>query len=157
MAASGRPAVRRPSAERFDDGAAGAQAVGAAAQDGGIARLQAQRAGVSGDVGAALVDDPNHAERHAHPFDGHAVGAGPGRHDIADRILEAGDGLDAGGHALDTASIEGQPVDEGGGPAGGLGLSHVLGIGGQNGGFMGADRCRHGPQRLILLRRRRQR
>ena len=62
------------------DGAAGAQAVGAAAQDGGIARFQAERAGIGGHVGAAFVDDADHAERHPHPLDGHAVRPRPGRH-----------------------------------------------------------------------------
>ncbi len=131
--------------ERFDDGAAGAQAIGAAAQDRGVARLEAQGAGVCGDVGTALIDDADHAERHPYPFDGHAVGPGPGVHDIADRVLEAGDGFDAGRHALDAACIEGQPVDKGGRAAGGPGFSHVLGIGRQNRGFMGPNGRRHGP------------
>ena len=38
------------------DGAAGAETVGAAAQDHGVAGFQAQHAGIGGDVGAALED-----------------------------------------------------------------------------------------------------
>ena len=133
MAASGRPADAGPVGQRFADGAAGAQAVGAAAQDRGVARLQAERAGVGGDVGAALVDDADHAERHPDPVDGHAVGPGPGGHDGAYGVAEPSDGFDAGGHGLDPRLIEGQPVEEGGGAAGGPCLGHVLGIGGQNG------------------------
>src|SRR5213083_1527710 len=40
-----------------------------AAQDAGVARFQAQRRGVGGDVGARFVDDADHAQRHAHPAD----------------------------------------------------------------------------------------
>ena len=45
--------------------AIGMAALRAAAQDHRVARLQAQRAGVRGHVGAALVDDADDAERHA--------------------------------------------------------------------------------------------
>ena len=51
--------------ERGMDGAARAQAVGAAAQDRGIAGFQAQRAGIGGHVRPALIDDADDAERHA--------------------------------------------------------------------------------------------
>ena len=43
--------------------------VGAAAQNGGVAGFQAERAGVGGHVGAALVNDADDAERHAYAFD----------------------------------------------------------------------------------------
>ena len=43
--------------------------VGPAAQDHRIARLEAERAGVGGDIGAALEYDANHAERRAHALD----------------------------------------------------------------------------------------
>ena len=114
------------------DGAAGAQAVGAAAQDGGIARFQAERAGVGGHVGPAFVDDADDAERHPHPLDGHAVGPRPGRHDVADRVLQAADDLHAGRHGLDPGLVEGQPVEEGVGRAAGARLGDILGIGGQD-------------------------
>ena len=55
------------------DRAAGAEAVGATAQDHGVAGLQAQHAGIRGDIGTALEDHADHAERHAHALDGHAV------------------------------------------------------------------------------------
>ncbi len=93
--------------QRVADGAAGTQAVGAAAQDRGVAGFQAEGAGIGGDVGAALVDDADDAERHPHPFDGHAVWPGPGGHGCSDRISQAGDGLDPGRHGLDPGRIEG--------------------------------------------------
>ena len=51
------------------DRAVGADRLGAAAQDGRVARFQAQRRGVRGDVGPRLVDDADDPERHAHPAD----------------------------------------------------------------------------------------
>ena len=63
--------------ETFDqrgmDGAAGAKTLRAAAQDRGIAGLQAQRAGIGGDIRPALIDDADDAERHPHALDAHAV------------------------------------------------------------------------------------
>ena len=52
------------------DRAAGAGASRAAAQDHGIAGLQAQRAGIGGHIGAAFEDHADDAERHAHALDG---------------------------------------------------------------------------------------
>ena len=48
-------------------------AFAAAAQDGGVAGLEAERAGVAGHVGPALVDDADDAERHPHALDAQAV------------------------------------------------------------------------------------
>ena len=83
------------------DGGGRAQAFGAAAQDGGVAGLEAQRAGVGGDVGPALIDHADHPDRHPHPLDGEAVGPGPGRQHRADRVLEPGDHVEPGGDGLD--------------------------------------------------------
>ena len=44
----------------------GAHRLGAAAQDRRVARFEAQRGGVGGDVRPRFVDDADHAERHAH-------------------------------------------------------------------------------------------
>ena len=49
--------------------AARMRALGAAAQDGCVAGLQAQRARIAGHVGPALVNDADDAERHAHARD----------------------------------------------------------------------------------------
>ena len=59
------------------DGAARVVAVRAAAQDRGVAGLEAQRAGVGRHVRPALVDDADDAERHAHALDVEAVGPRP--------------------------------------------------------------------------------
>ena len=70
MAVSGRPAAAQAAATRQTWIARrGMMALRAAAQDRGVAGLEAQRAGVGGHVGAALVDDADHAERHAHALE----------------------------------------------------------------------------------------
>ena len=61
----------------------------------GIAGLQAERAGIGRDVGAALEDDADDAERRAHALDVQAVGAVPFGDHFADRIGQFGDGADA--------------------------------------------------------------
>ena len=61
-------------AEGGDDRARGVEALRAAAQDRGVAGLEAQRPGIGGDVGPALVDDPDHAQGHPHAGDVEAVG-----------------------------------------------------------------------------------
>ncbi|MNF96572.1 hypothetical protein D3C84_793660 [compost metagenome] len=51
------------------DGTIGVNRLGTAAQDGRIAGLQAQAGGIDGHVRPRLVDDPDHAQRHAHLAD----------------------------------------------------------------------------------------
>ena len=59
------------------DGARGAETFGAAAQDHGVAGLEAERTGIGRHVGPALVDHADDAERHTHTLDAHAVGTPP--------------------------------------------------------------------------------
>ncbi len=68
------------------DGEARQMAFRAAAQDGGVAGLETQRAGIGGDVRAALVDDADDADGNALPLDAQTVGARPIGEDGADRI-----------------------------------------------------------------------
>ena len=53
-----------------------AQAFRAAAQNGGISRLEAECAGIGRDIGAAFIDHADDAERHPHALDADAVRAG---------------------------------------------------------------------------------
>ena len=71
------------------DGARGTIGVGAAAQDRGIARLEAERPGIGGHVRPALIDDADHAERRAHALDVEAVGAVPAGDHRPDRVGES--------------------------------------------------------------------
>ena len=119
IAASGRPAARRPATQAGMDGARGVEALRAAAQDGGVAGLQAERAGIGGDVRPALEDHADDAERRAHALDVQAVGrvplgdhrpTGSGRAAIARRPSPCRDAL----------LVERQAVEEGAGHALGL-------------------------------------
>ncbi len=89
-----------------------AHGLGAAAQNRGVAALQAQRARIGRHVRAALVDDADDAERHAHALDLETVRALPARDDLPDRIGERGDGLDGGRDALDALVVEGEPIEQ---------------------------------------------
>ena len=91
IAVSGRPASRSPAMRQAWIAAALRMRVGAAAQDHGIARLQAERAGIRGDVRAALEDHADDAERRADPLDAQAVRPVPCRDHRADRIGKRGD------------------------------------------------------------------
>ena len=147
----GQAGLAQALAERGDDGAAGAQAVRAAAQDRRIAGFQAQRAGIGGHVRPALVDDADDAERHPHPFDGHAVRPRPGFGNDANGILERTHRVDGGGDRLHPRRIERQPVEEGAGHAGGARLGDIFGIGGQNAGYLPPDGAGHELQGAVFL------
>ena len=125
MLAAGNPAATQPVDQAGVNGAAGMHALGAAAQDGGVAGLQAQRARIAGHVRPALVDDADDAERHAHARDVEAVGTRPLRDGGADGIGQRGDVLDAARHGLDALLIEREPIEHGAGQALGARRIHV--------------------------------
>ena len=132
------------------DGAAGMMALRAAAQDRGVAGLEAQRAGVGRHVGPALVDDADHAQRHAHALDSEAIGARPLGDHGADRIGQRGDLLEPLGHGLDALGVEHQPVEERCRPLGLAGGGQVARVGLDDGGGLGAQLARRRQQRRVL-------
>ena len=138
-------------AEGSDDGAACAQAVGAAAQDRRVAGFQGERAGVCRYVRAAFIDDADDAERHAHALDGHAVRPRPGFSDSSDRVLERRNRIDCRGDRLDALGIECEPVEKSAGHAGGARLGDILGIGGEDARRLSPHRLCHGRERPIFL------
>src|SRR5690606_12035996 len=118
--------------QAIDNGAGGMEAVAAAAQDDGIARFDAERAGIGGDIGAALENDADDAERGADSLDMKAIGPVPFGNDGADGIGQFGNGPDRLDNAVDAGIGEEEPVEKGTGyalfPRGG----HVERIGGEN-------------------------
>ena len=88
----GQPGLGQPLAERRRDGDVRADGARRPAEERGVARLQAQPEGVAGDVGAVLVDDRHHAERHPDPVHPQPVRTGPAVGDLADRVRQRGDG-----------------------------------------------------------------
>ncbi len=93
--------------------------------------IRHERPGIGGDIGAALIDDADHADRHAHPGEHQpfgpldAVDLGARRDRPAPQPRRS-----PGGHGLDPARIELQPVEHRAGQAIGFGGRHVFGIGG---------------------------
>ena len=81
------------------------------AEEGGVARLEAEAGRVAGDVRAVLVDDRHDAERHPHLADAQAVRSHPAVEHLADRIGQRRDLAEPAGHRLDAAGVEPQPVD----------------------------------------------
>ena len=83
----------------------------AAAQDHGIAGLEAKRRGVDEDVGSALEDDADDAERHAHLLDRDAARTLTRPQLLADRIGQCRNVADAVHHRLEPCGREHETVD----------------------------------------------
>ena len=127
------------------------EAVRPAAQHHGVAALQAQRPGVGGDVGSALVNDSDDAERRGDPLDDEAVRPGEGRERPADRIGQAGHRLQAAGHRLDPGSVEREAVEERWRQALRLAVGDVARVGSENVAGLLAQDARRRCQRPVLL------
>ena len=108
----GETGCLQPGAHAFDDHACGVAAFAAAAQDDCIARLEAERAGIGPDIGAAFVNHADHTYRHGDTFDGQAVGSFERRKLATDGVGQFGDFFQRTGHAVDPVVGQTQPVDE---------------------------------------------
>jgi hypothetical protein len=133
------------------DGAGAVEAVGAAAQDDGVARLQADAGGVRPDIGPALIDHADDADRRGDAAEAQPVGAGPLRHDGPQGIRQRRNLLQPDGHGLDARRIQPQPVAQRGQPVIGL---QIGGVGGEDALLPGAQGVGGGGQRAISLCRR---
>ena len=153
--ARGQARRREPAPQTGGDGARRMEALGAAAQDHRVARLEAQAAGVGGDVGARFVDHPDDPERHPHALDAEPVGPLPLGDHRADRIGESGDVVEAARHRLDAPRVERQAVDHGGAQVPRPGAGDVLGVGLKDLGARRANRVGRRRERRVLARRRR--
>jgi hypothetical protein len=89
-----------------------------AAEDAGVAALEAQRRDVDGDVGPALVDRQHHAQRHAHLADLQPVGPAPAVDDLGDRVRLRRHLPHTVGHRGQALVIHGEPIEHGLGQAG---------------------------------------
>ena len=149
-ASSGSPAARRPSCTQ----AAIAALLWIASEPPrrivALPDLRHRPGGVGGHVGARFVDDADHAERHAHPADLDAGGPVLEVGDLADRVGQRRDLLEALRHRLDRGVLERQPVDERGVlPLGARGLD-VLRVGREEPRRVATDGGGHGHQRAVL-------
>src|SRR5450631_2434011 len=124
-----------------------------APQDHGVARFQAQSARICSDVGAALVNDADDAQRHADSLNPHAVRPRPLGQNLADRVVEALDILESAGHRLEALIIQTQPIEERSGQTPRPRFTHIALICRQNMQPPLSQRRGGGTQRTILLRR----
>ena len=153
----GQARVAQARDERGMDGARGTVGVGAAAQDGRIPGLETQRSGIGGHVRTAFVDDPDHAERHPHALDGHAVGPRPPLGNLADRIGQRPDCGEAVRYGVNAGLRQCEPGEEGGGRTVAAGLIEVLAVGEQDFRRGDTDGLGHGSQGVVFLVGRRER
>lgn len=79
----------------------GVNRFGATTQNRRVAGLQAQAGGIDGHVGPGLVDDPDHAQRHAHLADLNARRTETHVTDRADRIRQRSHLTQTDDHAVD--------------------------------------------------------
>ena len=126
------------------------ETLGTAAQDRRIARLEAQRARIRGDVGARLVDHADDAQRHAHAADGEAVRARPFVHAGADGVGQRRDRVQPLRHRLHARVVEGQPVEKRALDAALPRALHIGCVGVENRAGVAADRRRRRRQRRVL-------
>ena len=122
-----------------------------AAQDNGIARLQAQSAGIRRHVWAAFVYHTDDAERRAHALDLQPIRTIPGGDDFAYRIGQRRHRTDAFGNTGDPCIVEGQPVHEGSGKACTFRRGQIFPVGGEDRIPGCLDGGGHGKQRAVLL------
>jgi len=135
---------------RDEDGVA-VQRLASATQDDGIAALDGERGDVHRDVRAGLVDDAQHAERHAALHDVHAVGARGALQRLPHRVRQGRDVLHVGRDALQAVRGEREAVHERGVQSGRLRGLHVERVGGQDFGRVGAEAGGDLAQRGVLL------
>jgi len=100
-------------AQNTGDGHIGIDRLGPAAEDDGIAGLQAERRGIGGHIGPRLINDADDAERDPHFADHQAVGAFPHARHLAHRIRERRHFPQAVRHGPDAFPVQHQPVEHG--------------------------------------------
>jgi hypothetical protein len=94
-----------------DDGGIGVRSGRRAAQQHGVAGLEADAGGVGGDVGASFVDHADDADGDADLLHAQAVGQRRAAHDLADRVRQCGHVAQTLGERGHAVGVEGEPVD----------------------------------------------
>ena len=128
-----------------------------AAQQYRVPALVGKAECVHGHVGAALVDDGDHAERHTHLPYRKPAGRVPARRHLADGVALRDDHAHAFHNAVDALCVEHEPFKQR--------LAHAARAGGVEVGlvrgddvvFMRGDCGRHALERAVFLRRRMER
>ena len=143
---------------RLDDGAlhdlgedaVGVQGGAAAAQDDGVARLEAQGGRVDGHVGTRLVDHGDDAERDADLAQLDAVVEAPAVDDLADGVGQGGDVLHGGLDVAQPVFVQQEPVDKGVGETVLARQAHVLVVLREDLGGAPPEGIGDGEERVVL-------
>ena len=148
----GQIGLGQPAVQRGNDGGRRMIALGAAAQDDCVARLEAQSTGVGGDVGPRFIDHADDAERHSHPRYIEAVGTIPPGQHLAHRIGQRRDLLEAPRHRFDTSRIQLEAFEHGLAEPLVPSRRHVGLIGGEDGALRLPERLGGSQKRPVLGR-----
>ena len=105
-------------AEDTADGEVRVDRLGAAPEDDGVARLEAEGGRIGGDVRTGFIDDADHPERDPHPADGQAVRPPPQGGDRSHRIGQRGNLGETSGNPPDAGLGKREAVNHGRGEAG---------------------------------------
>ena len=106
------PRLAAPRCRQRMNGGVRARALRAAPQDHRVARLQAQRARIRGHVGPALVNDADHAERHATRWMRMPFGRVHSASTVPMGSASAAMSSSAARHGLDARLVETQAVEQ---------------------------------------------
>jgi len=135
--------------ERRGDGSVGTQRFRTAAEDHGVATLQAETGGIAGDVGTGLVDEADDAERDANLGNLDAVGLRPLAEKLTDGVGERSDLLQAVRARREAFRVEREAVNQRGGLTVGLGCGDIEGVGGKDLGLRGEQGVGHRHERGV--------
>ena len=153
MASPGKLRLQGRPGDDLGEDAIGAVGVAAAAQDDGVAGLEAESGGVDGHVGPGLVHHRDDPERHPDPLDLQSLGRPPPGDDLPHRIGQGGDVAQAAGYAVAGVARRGEAVDERRGEALLAPLRDVLGVLHQDLGRAALERLGHRDEGPVLLGR----
>ncbi|MNM34576.1 hypothetical protein D3C81_452310 [compost metagenome] len=134
------------------NGTVGMNGFGAATQDGRVAGLQAQAGGIDGHVRPGLVDNPDHAQRHAHLADLNARRAEAHVADRTDRVRQCSYLTQTDDHAVDARRGQRQTLKQGRLQTIGATGGQVLLIGSRQLGAGSVQRIGSSLQGAVLLR-----
>ena len=150
----GQAGLHQGGPARRHEGEAGLLRSGAALEDAGVARAQAEAEGVCRDIGTGLIDEGDHAQRHGHALDAKPVVERRAVEDAAERVRLAGDLLERRGDAEEPIVVEREAVHQGLLHARGTRALEVAGVCGEDGALVGADPRGGGEKGALALRAR---
>ncbi len=137
-------------AQNVGDHERGEEAFAPAPQDRGIAGFEAEPCGIGRHVRPRLVDDADHAERHADARYFETVWPRPARHHLTDRIGKRCDLAQPLRHGSDAGVLHGEPIEKRGILPLGARSLEVLGIRFENLGRRRLKPLGHDEERGVL-------